>query len=61
MKMDVYKKQEQLLRFRKRILNAEKERLNGDVGISVAEAKNRIVYMAMQQHSTRIVFGSRFA
>lgn len=46
MSIEAFEKREQLLRFRNRVLRAEEERLNGDKGISVAEAKKRVKKLA---------------
>lgn len=49
MSIDAFEKREQLLEFRSRVLRAEQDRLNGDEGISVAEAKKRIKRLAYEE------------
>ena len=42
MSIDAVKKREQILQFRSKVLQAEKERINGEPTISVSEARKRL-------------------
>lgn len=42
MSIDAFEKREQLLQFRSKVLQAERERLDGKQTISVAEARKRL-------------------
>ena len=46
MSIEFYERREQLLRLRERVFRAEQERLEGDEGISITEARKRLREMA---------------
>ena len=41
--MNVHEKEEQILKFREKVLKAESERLQGDQTISIAEARQKLL------------------
>ena len=42
MSIDAFEKREQMLQLRAKVLQAEQERINGEVTLSVSEARNRL-------------------
>lgn len=40
--IDAFEKREQMLQLRAKVLQAEQERINGEVTLSVSEARNRL-------------------